>query len=340
MVPSLLPKFTEDPANYTPAQRMMINRPSTMQDVADFVTNYITSDSLGLIATTWLLIADGSQWGIFDRKCLVLAALHSDAVDYPKTGYPVPVKRIPKYPFKFRPDWSAPETTATGVDNRKYYESQRAIGKLYRDIDLPVDETIYRVENSQHTRIRDGQRTTLPDVLNGFLLDDDDLYDDPVYSAIADRASQFISLDSYSAELIAEIWELYCSYVSELQTICTDHTLSPTKGAMLTEEEVVVGTIVAKSSQPTKRKALMASMREQATLLVDAVRFDISGEEHGMVPEKSVERAWVAFRLAVMESGEFGSRSFRWIAMGEIFDAIKFSEGSVRAASTSRYSTK
>ena len=296
--------------------------------------------SLGLIATTWLAIADCSTDSIFDPDCLILAALHSDAVDYPKTGYPVPVEMIPQYPFESRPDWSAPETVASGVNNKKYYQSQRAIGKLYRDIDLPVDETIYRTESSQSERIRGQRQTTLQDVLNGFLLEDDDLYEDPVYSAIADRVSQFISLDGYSAELIAEVWELYCSYVSELQSICTDYTLSPTIGAMLTEEEVVVGTIVAKSSQPKKRRNLMASMREQATLLVDAVRFDISGEEHGMGPEKSMERGWVAFRLAVMESGVFGSRSFGWIAMGEIFDAIKFSEDSIRStASTSRYST-
>ena len=52
MLPSLVPKQTVEPASYTPAQRMTIDRPSTMQDVADFVTNYITSD-----VSCWVYIA-------------------------------------------------------------------------------------------------------------------------------------------------------------------------------------------------------------------------------------------------------------------------------------------
>ena len=96
---------------------------------------------------------------------------------------------------------------------------------------------------------------------------------------------------------------------------------------MLTEEEAAVGTIVAKCSQPRRRKDLMSKLREQTTTLVDGVRFDISGEE-GTLPEKSMERGWIAFRIALLEDDAFGARSFSWIAMGEIFDAIKFIEDS------------
>lgn len=88
------------------------------------------------------------------------------------------------------------------------------------------------------------------------------------------------------------------------------------------EEEAVVGTIVAKCSQHKRRRDYMSKLREQTTTLVTAVRFDLSGEE-GTIPEKSMERAWVAFRLASMEEEAFGARSFAWIAMGEIFDAIR-----------------
>lgn len=68
-----------------------------MDDVADFVVEYINSDVrlpliqhdcvanaeqvLGMIAINWLIIAD--QKGIFDADCLKLSQLHSDAVDYP-----------------------------------------------------------------------------------------------------------------------------------------------------------------------------------------------------------------------------------------------------------------
>jgi RNA-dependent RNA polymerase len=141
------------------------------------------------------------------------------------------------------------------------------------------------------------------------------------------RVAGFIPLGRHDDDLVAEIWELYCNYASQLQTLCADHTLSHERNAMLTEEEAVVGTIMAKCSQPRKRKDLMSKMREQATTLVDGVRFDISGEE-GTLPGKSMERAWVAFRIASMEDETFGARSFAWIAMGEIFDAIRTIEES------------
>ena len=71
----------------------------------------------------------------------------------------------------------------------------------------------------------------------------------------------------------------------------------------------------------------MSQMREQATTLVDGVRYDISGEE-GTMPETSLKRAWVAFRLAGMEGHAFGAKSFSYIALGEVFESIKVIEDS------------
>lgn len=288
-------------------------------------SNYFVCQTLGLIATNWLIIADQSTQGIFDPDCLILSALHSDAVDYAKSGQPVPVERMPRLKFRTKPDWSAPETS-TGNNNTKYYKSERAIGKLYRAIDLPAVERIRRVQTSQRRHLREGRQATLDDILAAF---EEDVYadDSPVHIALVERVAGFISLGRHDDDLIAEIWELYLNYVSQLQSICADHTLSHERGAMLTEEEAVIGSIVAKCSQPRRRKDLMSHLREQATTLVDGMRFDISGEE-GTLPDKSMERAWVAFRIASMEEETFGARSFAWVAMGEIFDAIKTIEDS------------
>ena len=50
MIPQLMPQCSSPPAQYTPAERKILDRPSTMEDVADFVTEYISSDvSLKLI---------------------------------------------------------------------------------------------------------------------------------------------------------------------------------------------------------------------------------------------------------------------------------------------------
>lgn len=224
-----------------------------------------------------------------------------------------------------KPDWNAPETVTTGSDNTRYYISQRAIGRLCREIDLPAVATIKREQRRQRSHLSEGQQYTINDVLEDFYQDDIYAYEDPLCLALIGRITEFIALDNHEEHVVAEMWELYRNYVSQLQTICADHTLSYERGAMLTEEEAVIGTIVAKCSQPRRRKDLMSRLREQTTSLVEGVQFDLSGEE-GTLPQASMKRAWVAFRLTLLEGGIFGARSFAWIAMGEIFAAIKVIE--------------
>lgn len=323
----LIPPRIYEPAEYAPAPKKVLDRPSTMRDVAEFVTEYINSDTLGIIAVTWLIIADQSTQGIFDPDCYKLSDLHSNAVDYPKSGVPVPVRDIPRLKMTAKPDWNAPETVSTGRDNSRYYPSQKAIGKLYRAIDLPAVTAAKRTQRKQRTHLNEGQAATAEAVLAEFLEDDIFAYDEPLHVALIERIAGFIPLGRHDEGDVAEIWDFYCNYASQLQSICVDHTLSHERGAMLTEEEAVIGTIVAKCSQPRRRKDLMSKLREQATTLVDGVRFDLSGEE-GTLPEKSMERGWIAFRIALLEGDAFGARSFSWIAMGEIFDAIKVIEES------------
>ena len=93
-----------------------------------------------------------------------------------------------------------------------------------------------------------------------------------------------------------------------------------------------VGTIVAKCSQPRKRKDLMSQMREKTASLVNSVKEEIAGDDE--VPsEESLFRAWYAYRLANLESDSFGARSFGWIGLGCIFDAIKEIEEEERTVS-------
>lgn len=94
-------KEIHPPGEYAPSQRKLVGHKCTMKDVAEFVIEYINSDvrlihflprsieivqALGMVATNWLIIADQSRLGILDPLCMKLAALHSDATDYPKTG--------------------------------------------------------------------------------------------------------------------------------------------------------------------------------------------------------------------------------------------------------------
>ncbi|KAI0335366.1 RdRP-domain-containing protein [Cubamyces sp. BRFM 1775] len=272
-VTELIPPRTYHPASYEPAPKKYVDHDSTIADVADFVAEYIISDTLGIIAVTWLIIADQSTECIFDKDCIMLAALHSDAVDYAKSGQPVPIEKIPRTKFPTRPDWNAPETSNT-LDPSRYYESLRAIGKLYRSIELPA--------------VSGYTQTGAP-------------YDDAA---------------------VTSVWELFQAYASRLRAICADHTLSNSRTTMLSEEEAVMGTIVAKCSQPRKRKDLMARMREQTAALTSDIRHELAGEDD--VPlAKRLRRAWIAFRVATLKEDQFGAQSFGWLALGAIFDAIK-----------------
>lgn len=66
----------------------------------------------------------------------------------------------------------------------------------------------------------------------------------------------------------------------------------------------------------------MSQMREQTATLVGNVKDEISGDD-GVPSEESLRRAWIAYRVADLEGDIFGARSFGWIALGAIFDAIK-----------------
>ncbi len=76
----------------------------------------------------------------------------------------------------------------------------------------------------------------------------------------------------------------------------------------------------------------MSQMREQTATLVASVKAELSGDDD--VPSaESLRRSWIAYRLANMEGDIFGARSFGWIALGGIFDAVKEIEDEERTLS-------
>lgn len=76
----------------------------------------------------------------------------------------------------------------------------------------------------------------------------------------------------------------------------------------------------------------MSQMREQTATLVGSVKDQIAGDEE-MPSGESLRRAWGAYRLANLICDSFGARSFAWIALGNIFDAIKEIEEEERTVS-------
>ncbi|KAG0216144.1 hypothetical protein BGX33_000408 [Mortierella sp. NVP41] len=96
----------------------------TIRDLVKFFVQYAVSDNLGLIANAHLAQSDFLNDGPFSEKCLRLAQLHSDAVDFPKSGKPAEI--TPDLRPKKYPDFMEKEAD-------KSYRSKRVLGKIYRE---------------------------------------------------------------------------------------------------------------------------------------------------------------------------------------------------------------
>ncbi len=86
---TLHPRITYDPADYLVPQPVDIGRCVEAHDMSNHFPSMMENDALGRIATLHQIIADRSQDGVLDDLCIHLASLHSNAVDFSKTGIPV-----------------------------------------------------------------------------------------------------------------------------------------------------------------------------------------------------------------------------------------------------------
>lgn len=128
--PNLIPPETEwfqGAMDFKAPKGEELNRAVTVDDATDFFIKYIKSDRLPVIAHAHLAQADISPAGVFDWNCIELAKLHSCAVDYPKSGVEVVIKKglIPKrYPhFMNKP-------------KHKTYHSEKVLGQMYDRVNL------------------------------------------------------------------------------------------------------------------------------------------------------------------------------------------------------------
>jgi len=295
-----LPSEIEEAASYESVGTFTLDRYSTVEDICDFVVEYINSDVLGLLSDRLLVIADQSKDGIRDENCLWLAQLCSQAVDYPKQGIPVDIDndRLPRTLIRCKPDWHAAEVVSPR--HTDYYESPRALGVLYRLITLDDPEPIsidFKPESQQLT--------------------------DPISLHLKNVIKRFVSPSSRPGERSREISMMFRRYVDELHYICATHTISNTPGVRLSEAEVVAGTILAKCSQKRWRKDRIYRMRLHASTLAREVQRelveDVGNEEQLIV---GLGKAWGAWAHSQSENHVFGACSFGLIALGAIFDCL------------------
>ncbi|KAI2610447.1 RdRP-domain-containing protein [Hypoxylon sp. NC1633] len=124
------PQLIPSERNYAPmlhdtVKPPELNRNVKITDMISFFVRYMKNDTLSTIAHAHLAKSDALPDGPKDPQCIELAQLHSNAVDYPKTGQEAhlrPALRPKRFPhFMERPA-------------RKSYQSTRILGRLYDQV--------------------------------------------------------------------------------------------------------------------------------------------------------------------------------------------------------------
>ncbi|VAH48598.1 unnamed protein product [Triticum turgidum subsp. durum] len=119
----LIPEKVDSPMDYTAARPRIMDHVVTLEEIQKYFVDYMINDSLGAISTAHLVHADRHPMKARSPECLQLAALHSMAVDFAKSGAPAEMPRSlrPKEYPDFMERWDKPT-----------YISNGALGKLYR----------------------------------------------------------------------------------------------------------------------------------------------------------------------------------------------------------------
>ncbi|KAF8260154.1 RdRP-domain-containing protein [Lactarius quietus] len=317
--PALIPPIRVDPAPISPFNVLTLkgNEPdATVDNICKFIVEYMNSDVLGMLANRHITIADQSKDGVFDDRCMRLAELCSKAVDYVKNGVPVDIhNRLPRLLMKYKPDWDKKE--AAGAQELEYYQSDRALGYMFRSITMrDPSEPI------------DGFPTAPPGPIA--------LLDDPITCALAPLVQNTLNPNNTpttnapgpAAAEIPQPEELYACHAREMRHICVTHTLVDASEVRLMEEEVVLGTILATTTQPRWRADRAFRMRLHSGALVRDIRAQIVRKAKEEEPTEEELRAglsvgwdmwcWVQYHC----DGKEFIESFSLIVLGVVLDCL------------------
>lgn len=310
--PELAPQELTDPAEYPPAPKKRIEgRPCNMDDVKEFICDFITSDMVGIISVQHLKLADYRAQGVKDPDCLKLAELHSRAVDFPKSGTPVAHSELPRSVRMPRPDWDAGELGFRSARD-EVYPSQRALGQLYRAIKLSEDDLQHK---GTHPSSRFG--TDIDVNVHARPLERNKY--DTISHHLRNALARYVHVDAVPQQHFVDAVDLLEEYIGELTRICNTYAL--TTRSILSEEEVVAGTILERTSQMRRRRDMISEMRTASSALVANVRDVLRGSDSDEIEEWML-RSWAAYQVA-RSSEEFGRKSFGLLALGNAFEAIE-----------------
>ena len=236
-----------------------------------------------------------------------LAKLYGKAVDYAKNGIPVDIsKDFPRPLIEYKPDWKKEEVT--GAREHDYYESDRALGHLFRKIDPhELDEPLEDLSD-----ISPEETAPLEDMISRTIA--------PLIPKTLNAGVEASGAES------AKTKGLYMHYIGEMRYVCTTHTLLDTPDVRLAEEEVVLGTILAKSTQPRLRSDRTNRMKVHAEALVRDVRAQMAptGDQPTLEDYRDgLRNAWEMWGWAQHHRKNEFIESFSLITLGVILDCLQ-----------------
>lgn len=134
-----------EPMDYASNKARDLDHDVTVDEITSFFVTYMKNDCLPRIAHAHLAWADRLEDGVNEEKCIRLAQLHSDAVDYNKTGIPANMTRTlqpRKWPHFMEKRHKPKE---------QIYHSNKVLGQLYDavervdfipSLEMPFDKRI------------------------------------------------------------------------------------------------------------------------------------------------------------------------------------------------------
>ncbi|KAL4953606.1 RNA dependent RNA polymerase-domain-containing protein [Aspergillus filifer] len=142
----LLPDdWFREPMSYISKKAQDLDHDVTVDNITSFFVMYMKNDCLPSIAHAHLAWGDYLEDGVNEAKCIELAQLHSDAVDYNKSGTPAVMKRALKP--KQWPHFMERKSSS--------YPSGKILGQLYDAVER-VD-FVPNLEMNFNKRILDAQ---------------------------------------------------------------------------------------------------------------------------------------------------------------------------------------
>ncbi|KAI9846864.1 MAG: hypothetical protein M1837_003476 [Sclerophora amabilis] len=336
--PELCPNVTSEPADYARVQPQDIVPVVERHHMTDHFIQFMENDQLGRIANLHLILADQRPSGTFDVDCIRLAAKHSTAVDFSKTGIAVNLSDLPKY-SPYKPDFMAPgphvitenrvslenqelsddgeeQDAVNALDREKksvrYYQSHKVLGELYRAIDeKSVFEGLQRQSNHLGGS-SDPHQSLMEKIWNHI-----------------QHETAFIQWKHLEQEA-RDIKESYEDCLIETMAQYSPHPLN-----YLTELEVFVGNIMGKfGAQSRRQREYSIGMKDKfdrdVALIISWI---LKNAETGEHDAESLERSIACLAIAMEDEksrAKIGRlRSFRYVAAAVCLKELDRAHGQI-----------